>query len=204
MKHVWTRTIISIVCVSLAVCHIVWPKLTVDATTLTLVLVAVLPWLASVLKSIELPGGVKVELQEVKDAADKATGAALAPNKAQSPSTLSRATNTTRQELALIRSPDPNLTLVGIRIDIERRLLILANKFGVPQASAAQMLTGLAERKVLGQRNADGLQQLIALGNKAAHGAEVSESAAQWALEVAPTILGYLDHLTSRTGEAEP
>ncbi|MER6146066.1 hypothetical protein ABT174_39680 [Streptomyces sparsogenes] len=55
---------ITIAAIGLALAHILSPGTAIDGTTLTLVGVAVLPWLGSVFKSIELPGGVKAEYRE--------------------------------------------------------------------------------------------------------------------------------------------
>jgi hypothetical protein len=48
------------------VLHLVWEKTRLDTTGLVLVLLALLPWLASVLSRAELPGGWKLEFQTVK------------------------------------------------------------------------------------------------------------------------------------------
>lgn len=53
-------------CIALAVVHLIYPRLKIDIITLGLLLGAALPWLAPILKSIELPGGLKFELQEFK------------------------------------------------------------------------------------------------------------------------------------------
>ena len=47
-----------------AASHIVWPDANIDGITLGLLVVALLPWLRPILKSIELPGGLKFELQD--------------------------------------------------------------------------------------------------------------------------------------------
>ncbi|MGE5112918.1 MAG: hypothetical protein ACM3JB_18790 [Acidobacteriaceae bacterium] len=46
--------------------HLVWPSVRIDAITLGLLILAAVPWLAPLFKSIELPGGWKVEFQELK------------------------------------------------------------------------------------------------------------------------------------------
>jgi hypothetical protein len=43
--------------------HILWPTLTIDSITVALIIVAVAPWLAPIFKSLEMPGGFKVEWQ---------------------------------------------------------------------------------------------------------------------------------------------
>jgi len=46
--------------------HLVWPGLKIDAVTVALLALGVLPWLRGIVKSIELPGGASIELRERK------------------------------------------------------------------------------------------------------------------------------------------
>ncbi len=49
-----------------------WPEL-LDPTDLVVLAVGLLPWLASLINSAELPGGVKIEFQDIAGAAKKVT-----------------------------------------------------------------------------------------------------------------------------------
>src|SRR5262245_58438658 len=51
-----------------------WPGVTIDGVTLGLLGLAVIPWLAPIIKSIELPGIGKIELQEVKAQVEELRG----------------------------------------------------------------------------------------------------------------------------------
>ncbi|AUG76662.1 hypothetical protein CFP65_1785 [Kitasatospora sp. MMS16-BH015] len=77
-----TASLVSLAAVGLVVAHMVRPDLKVDAATLVLAAIAVLPWLGSLFESIELPGGAKLQyrqLQErVAEAEQRATEAQLA------------------------------------------------------------------------------------------------------------------------------
>lgn len=59
------RKIVSLGALLLALTHLIWPALAIDALTITLVIIAILPWLAPLIKSLELPGGLKVELRDL-------------------------------------------------------------------------------------------------------------------------------------------
>lgn len=48
-------------------------------TTLVLLVVAILPWLAGAIRSVELPGVIKIELRDVKAATEKATSRSWEP-----------------------------------------------------------------------------------------------------------------------------
>jgi hypothetical protein len=62
--------------VVLAALHLWIPEAKIDAITLALFAIAILPWLQPIFKSVELPGGFKVEMQEIREAVRNASGAA--------------------------------------------------------------------------------------------------------------------------------
>ncbi|MCA9126136.1 MAG: hypothetical protein KDB22_03585 [Planctomycetales bacterium] len=57
---------ISVVAANLLVAHLIWPDLSIDAITVVLAIVAILPWLATVLERATFPGGWEVVFREVK------------------------------------------------------------------------------------------------------------------------------------------
>ena len=62
-----------------AAVHMWKPDLKIDSITIVLVVIAILPWLQPLIKSIELLG-VKLELQELKAQVEEAKGAAASAN----------------------------------------------------------------------------------------------------------------------------
>ncbi len=62
-----------------AAVHVWKPDLKIDSITIVLVVIAILPWLQPLIKSIELLG-VKLELQELKAEVAEAKGAAASAN----------------------------------------------------------------------------------------------------------------------------
>jgi hypothetical protein len=58
--------LVSAAAIVIAAVHVAVPSLSIDATTLALLGVAALPWLAPILKSITLPGGFGLVLQDLK------------------------------------------------------------------------------------------------------------------------------------------
>jgi hypothetical protein len=69
------RTVVTVVAVGIAAVHICVPSLKIDSITVVLLVIAALPWLQPLIKSIELLG-VKLELQEIKEQLATAKGAA--------------------------------------------------------------------------------------------------------------------------------
>ena len=77
---------------------------------------AILPWLGFIFKSVELPGGLKVEYPALEKASEDAAKVGLlgAPRKREESPYLA------------IAEQDPNLALAGLRVEIERRLREIA------------------------------------------------------------------------------
>jgi hypothetical protein len=173
-----------VACAALLV-RIIFPDVKIDAVSLGLLALALLPWLSPLIKSAELPGGVKIEFQDVQEAVDKVAAAAPAT-----------AATSRRPEDSFVAmaSQDPSLAMVGLRIEIEKRLRRLAERSQLPSSRPLTQLThDLERRNVLNHEASAGLRDLIALGNRAAHGVEVSPEAAYSAVEYGPQVLGILE-----------
>lgn len=160
-------------------------KLDLDATSVGLLILATLPWLSPLIKSAQLPGGIGIEFQDIKRAADRVAGGApalLGMVKPLEPSYLT------------IAEADPRLAVVALRLEIEKRLRGLAEAVGVPNTQPlSQLVRDLQRKQVISAESAGGLLDLIALGNQASHGVAVSGDAARAAVEDGPRVLGVLD-----------
>ena len=73
----WVKTAISVVSVVLIIVHLFIPSIKVDIITLGLLIAGVAPWLSSIVKAMEFPGGWKVEFQDFKDITERAESAEL-------------------------------------------------------------------------------------------------------------------------------
>jgi len=155
--------------------------------TLALVLIAILPWLQPLIKSVELPGGFKVEMQELNNATEKAEAAGLL------------AKQPLRQNMALsfisVAQTDPILALAGLRIEIEKRLRGISETHGIPdkKLGVRRLTVQLGEHSVLTPQQISILNDLIVLLNNAVHGGDVPPEAAKWAIEIGPRLLASLD-----------
>jgi len=58
---------ISIIAIIVAITHVIWPSISIDSATLFLLAVAIVPWLITIFKSLELPGGWKIEFREYEN-----------------------------------------------------------------------------------------------------------------------------------------
>jgi len=163
-----------------------FPNLPLDSAILLLLVIALIPWLSPLIKSAELPGGIKIEFQDIEAAGEKIKEEA-------SPSDM-LASHTPRPAYLTVKDLDPNLALVGLRIEIEQRLRALAAKHNLPiERSNSQVVEALKEAFILSPASTEGLQELLKAGNLAAHGALADNKIANWAFERGPRILAVLD-----------
>ena len=61
------RPFITIIALVFITVHLVWPQLVIDAVTLGLIVLALIPWIAPIIKSIDLPGVGTIEFRELID-----------------------------------------------------------------------------------------------------------------------------------------
>jgi hypothetical protein len=194
MKHKWMRWCVTVGALGVAIAHFVWPTAAIDAVTAMLLLTAIIPWLQPLFKSLELPGGVKIEFQDLERITERADGVGLL-------ATPSPPTSPPPYSFLAVAASDPNLALAGLRIELERRLEQLARSRGdaeIPHG-IGPLLRFLNQRERINGSERVVLSELVGLLNSAVHGAQVDSEASQWALEVGPRILQALDQrATSR------
>lgn len=188
VSYKWMRWTISAAAIVIAIAHLLWPGAAIDGVTATLLLVTVLPWLQPLFKSLELPGGLKVEFQDLDKVAKRADAAGLlaAPASPEQPP---------KYSFLQVASTDPNLALAGLRIELERRLEQLARSRGGDNAPTGigNLLRYLNQKQLIGGAERAVLSDLVALLNAAVHGAKVDPEVADWALEIGPRILRALE-----------
>lgn len=179
---------ITIVALVLAVIHIINPGIAIDSITLTLFFIAIIPWLVPLFKSLEFPGGWKVEFQKLEKVTEKVEKAGLLANE-------EKAAKETTFPFESVARDDPNLALVGLRIEIEKRIRNIAECHSIPseKLGIGRLLQVLMERQVFGRDEANVLRDLLRLLDPAAHGADVNWDAAKWAIETGPRIIIALD-----------
>jgi len=172
----------------IATVHLIWPNLSIDNITLTLFIVAIIPWLTPMIKSFELPGGGKIEMKDWEKAIDKANEVGLLSNE-------SELSNLSQFSFQMVANEDSNLALAGLRIEIERRLKDIAKsrEIDTHNKSLGLILEVLTKQNVLTNEERVVLKELSGLLNKAVHGAEVDNEVAHWAIEIGPKILKGLD-----------
>lgn len=188
----WLKVGITGIACFLLFVRIFWPELKVDSITLGLLVVGVLPWLSNLIESAKFPGGWEVKFRDLEVAGREIT-------KTVSPTTPAPTTEPPEEpspSYLKIASDDPNLSLVGLRIEIETRLRELAQAYGIGgHLPLSRILRELRPHNMMIQEIEKALYQLIQAGNRAAHGARVDRDASSWAIDSGPEILAVLDRI---------
>ena len=194
ISTLWLKVLLSMIAILAIIARMLWPEIKIDSITLVLIVLALLPWFSEIIESAKLPGGWEIKFRDMQKAAEKV----VEQGSAQSSSKEAKAASSETIEPAFlhIAERDPNLALAGLRIEIEKRLRLLARYFQIPdQLSLTQTLRELQKREILTANALGGLQELISAGNQAAHGAKVEDSVADWAISYGPVILKTLDKI---------
>ena len=211
------KYLISIGALFLLLLHVFWPGLGIDITAIALLFIAALPFSGALLKALassgvrnlEVPGVIKIELSEVRAATDKVrqgwANLVLPAMKAKGTGTATKAPPVEEKipvedPIATIRevaNTDSNLSLVAFRIEIEKRIRAISENLQIKseRTSLGKLIRELQNRQILPPDVAAGLMDIVALGNRAAHGAIVEPSAADWVLDFGSSIILELDNI---------
>ncbi len=184
----WLWKTITTGCLVIAVIHAIWPSFAIDSIFLILILIALFPWLAPIVKSLEFPGGWKIELQEWQKTVSRAESAGLLSEEIPE--------NGLAFSLSDIVQADPNLALAGLRIEIEKRLSTLAQAYDtlpIKGKGVGQLLKVLANKNVLSREETSILYDMVSLLNAAVHGATIDYASASSAIETGKRLLSSLD-----------
>lgn len=175
------------VAIVLAIVHLKFPDLKIDLITILLLVISILPWLSPLFKSIELPGGLKVEFSELKNAEAKAKKAGLIKD--------TPLDKEVKYSFLKVVSIDPNLALTGLRIEIEKALIQICEKHNIPaeRQGVGQLMRILSERQIINRQENAALLDMLSTLNRAAHGHGYDERIGDWAIEFGPKLLETLN-----------
>lgn len=171
---------------------------------LILIVLALSPWITRIIKTIELPGGGKVEFErELAAASDKVEDAGLL---AEPPTPEAK-----KAAYEAVFYQDPTLALAGLRIELERRINRLvaltgcySDKGASRPMSLQSAISALASTDVISHEEVGALKAIIPLLNRAVHSLEFSMSAAEWAMDFGPRMLAALDKKIAKLEGGRP
>lgn len=173
---------ITVAAITLLVAHLLGFDLKIDGTTAALLFLAALPWLGYLFETIKL-GDLEITYAKLVEAETRAEKAGL----------LGEAS--VEYLPANLAAQDPNVALVSLRIELERRMRSLAEKRNLEggRRGLSSLVTLLGGAGILSSEERGALLDLLALLNQAAHGAKVDLAAAEWAESVGGRLLASLD-----------
>jgi hypothetical protein len=186
------RLVVTLAALVLALVHILFPQVAIDGVALVLIVIAIVPWLAPLFRSLELPGGWKVEFQDLQKFAAKADDAGLLARPSAAPHAAGAAADVVPDyAFQAVADRDPNLALAGLRIELEKRLVQLCERHGIgtKMQGMGRLLHELAKIGVLNADEEAVLADLVQMLNAAVHGAEVDPRATEWAMDVGPQLI---------------
>ncbi len=185
MNSTTSKIILSIVSIAIVVFRRLFPQFQIDSIDLALIVIMFLPWFSGLIKGMELPGGFKIEFQDLKEAGDKII---------KQVSDTSLKILEAKEEVFITKDNNSNLALVSLRIEIEKRIQKLIEFYKIDSRSdIPSLLYNLKRNGVLNDSELDGLRTIVMFGNRAAHGVRVDQSVVEWAQNVGPKILSILD-----------
>lgn len=171
--------------------HMIWPDIKIDGITVLLIIIVIIPWLAPVFKSFELPGGLKVEFHDLEKATKKLEESGLIKKGSAS----KKHQDHSKYSFLNVVDIDSNLALSGLRMEIESRLKDLAEQnFKVVDRHGINQITRqLSEHGILSNQESSAILDILPILNKAAHGQDVDEKTHKWVIEIGPQILDSLE-----------
>lgn len=165
-----------------------YSNLKVDGITISLLLVAIFPWLGNILKSFEIPNLLKIEYKELERKTEEARKSGLLTVDYED-------VNSQKYSFQQIGANDPNLALAGLRIELEKILkeIALAGNIPTERISLRKLIYELRNHEILTNSEIAVLLDIIGLLNNAVHGAKVDKQSYEWALHIGPEILNTLE-----------
>jgi hypothetical protein len=186
------RIFITVSAIIVAGIHLFWPAITIDAITITLLVIAIIPWLQPFIKSFELPGGLKIEYQDVQKISQKAERSGLL-----NPEPKGSGGGISPYYAFQRKNEDPVLIFSSLLLDLENQLRSLLDAYpgsgGYHENdNIYNLLISLKLHNVLTASEVDTLKDVINILYSGIHGAKIDESIITWATDVVPTIISSL------------
>lgn len=171
--------------------HIIWPDIKIDGITVFLIIIVIVPWLAPIFKSFELPGGLKVEFHDLEKATKKLEESGFIKKESVS----KKHQDHSKYSFLNVVDIDSNLALSGLRMEIESRLKDLAeqNLIIVDNHGINQITRQLVEHGILSNQESTAILDILPILNNASHGHEVDKQIHKWVIEIGPQILDSLE-----------
>lgn len=178
---------------SLAILHLLFSKINIDLITVSFLAIAVIPWVETLFKSVELPGGLKLEFQELRKIEAEAQKVGLISTE----DVKNEGVEEEGEKRLFVELAEQNqeLALVSLRLDIEKCLRSIALKYDLKTEKLGinNLLRRLAAHHIIPIEEESVLRDMIGVLNQASHGMEYDQRTAKWIIEVGPKIIESLE-----------
>lgn len=194
------KVVVTLVAVSLAILHLIFPKINIDLITVSLLALAVIPWVETLFKSVELPGGLKLEFQELKKIEEEAQKVGLINS--EDVKIEEDEEDVEKRLFVELAEQNQELALVSLRLDIEKCLRDIALKYDLKTEKLGinNLLRELAAYHIIPIEEENVLRDMIAVLNQASHGMEYDQRTGKWIIEVGPKIIESLESKVESRG----
>lgn len=200
MKRRNIKIFITIIGVLFALLHILFPKINIDLITVFLIALAIIPWVETLFKSVELPGGLKLEFQDLERIEFEAKELGFIKYDGEEQYEVEEIKND--YPFIELAKSNQSLALVSLRIEIEKRLREIAEKYSIEvnKSSISRILITLVNKGVVTKQEESLFKDMIHTLNLAAHGVEFDQRTAEWIIDNGPQIIYSLDAKTNTRG----
>ena len=205
----WAQVIVASAILLIICIHLIYPKLAIDSITVSLLVLLLAVWFLPWVKTLKIPGGAEIQMREVEKVEESLSKIDLA-RRPQSPTNFAIAAidgvevdRTPLREQLL--EQDPNLALAGLRIEIEKHLRDLATKRGIFLQKNTDLIAlsrALKQMGILDTKVESSLSEIVALCNRAVHGAQVGTTVARRTVAIGQELLSILESLAQFDGKS--
>ncbi|WP_028308242.1 hypothetical protein [Desulfitibacter alkalitolerans] len=167
--------------------HLFHPEFELDTIAIVLILLAIAPWITHLIKSVELPGGTKIDLKALKDIEVNMARAGLLEEAEHKSDMIFFSENAAYE--------NPRIALACLFFEVEKTLKSVAEIHHIPaQHNNLDSLLGLLyDKKIISYEQKSALLQLIALLIRAFQDCKIDKNASNWALRIGPKIIKSMD-----------
>lgn len=178
------KNTISLIFFILFIIYFIQNNFKLDLTSISIIVIAFLPWVFNLIKSAKLPGGFEIVFNDIREAQK------LVEN---IPKDIK--IRKSKYSFLNILGIDPNIAMAALRVEIETRLREIGKNYNFSEYEPLMSLfRNLRKKEIITEQEFYGMEELIQVGNKAAHGAKINEKVIKWATDYAPIVLGVLDN----------
>jgi hypothetical protein len=185
------KIILTSVAILVATAHIIYPAAKIDMITVSLLAIAIIPWLEPLFKSVTLPGGFQFQFQDLKKLETDARQAGLITSGSNNESVII----TESSSFLEIVKENKEMALLTLKIEIEKKLREIAtsNHLTTPKLSTATIIDLLKQKNILSDNETSVLQNMLPVLSRGIHKTDNAAQNADWVIENGPSIISNLE-----------